>query len=69
MKSSLRLCPEPGSTGGETHDQARTGTPYDAARLGADVIVIGRTVTAAADPEAVAAQIAAAPLGREPASA
>jgi orotidine-5'-phosphate decarboxylase len=44
--------------GGDRHDQARTGTPFDAARLGADVIVIGRTVTAAADPEAVAAQIA-----------
>ena len=44
--------------GAETHDQARTGTPFDAARLGADVIVLGRTVTAAADPEGVAARIA-----------
>jgi orotidine-5'-phosphate decarboxylase len=44
--------------GGEQHDQARTGTPFDAARLGASVIVLGRTVTAADDPEAVAARIA-----------
>jgi orotidine-5'-phosphate decarboxylase len=40
------------------HDQARTGTPFDAARRGADVIVIGRTVTAADDPERVANLIA-----------
>lgn len=33
-------------------DQARVATPADAARLGSDYIVIGRTVTAAADPVA-----------------
>ncbi len=44
--------------GGDVHDQARTGTPFDAARRGADVIVIGRTVTAADDPECVANEIA-----------
>ncbi|MDQ1519806.1 MAG: orotidine-5-phosphate decarboxylase [Actinomycetota bacterium] len=43
---------------GDVHDQARTGTPFEAASLGADVIVIGRTVTRAADPEAVAQHIA-----------
>jgi orotidine-5'-phosphate decarboxylase len=42
----------------DKNDQARTGTPFDAARLGADVIVLGRTVSAAAQPEAVAAYIA-----------
>jgi orotidine-5'-phosphate decarboxylase len=41
----------------DRHDQARSGTPFDAARLGADVIVIGRTVTRADDPEAVARHI------------
>lgn len=44
--------------GDDTHDQARTGTPIEAAQLGADVIVLGRTVTAAGDPEAVAARVA-----------
>ena len=44
--------------GGDVHDQARTGTPFDAARRGADVIVIGRTVTHADDPEGVARSIA-----------
>jgi orotidine-5'-phosphate decarboxylase len=44
--------------GADVHDQARTGTPFDAARRGADVIVIGRTVTAADDPEHVANLIA-----------
>jgi orotidine-5'-phosphate decarboxylase len=33
-------------------DQARTATPAEAARLGADYIVLGRSVTAAADPAA-----------------
>jgi orotidine-5'-phosphate decarboxylase len=44
--------------GGDLHDQARSGTPFEAARLGADVIVIGRSVTQADDPEAVAQRIA-----------
>jgi orotidine-5'-phosphate decarboxylase len=44
--------------GGDVHDQARTGTPFEAARLGADVLVIGRTVTHADDPETVALRIA-----------
>jgi orotidine-5'-phosphate decarboxylase len=43
--------------GGDVHDQARTGTPFEAARLGADVLVIGRTVTHADDPETVAQRI------------
>ncbi len=39
----------PGDAAG---DQARIGTPADAARLGVRYIVLGRTVTAAADPAA-----------------
>lgn len=35
-------------------DQARTATPADAARAGADYIVVGRPVTRAADPTAAA---------------
>jgi orotidine-5'-phosphate decarboxylase len=34
---------------GERHDQARVGTPDAVARAGADVLVVGRAVTAAAD--------------------
>jgi orotidine-5'-phosphate decarboxylase len=40
------------------HDQGRAATPAEAKRLGADVLVIGRAVTAAADPAAAAAAIA-----------
>lgn len=46
----------PGDAAG---DQSRVATPADAARLGADYIVLGRSVTAAADPaEALARAIA-----------
>jgi orotidine-5'-phosphate decarboxylase len=41
-----------------THDQARSATPREAIDAGADLLVIGRSVTAAADPSAAAAAIA-----------
>lgn len=47
----------------EQHDQARVATPEDALRAGADLLVIGRPITGAADPGAAAAAIAA-PLRR-----
>lgn len=40
--------------GGATHDQARTTTPLDALVAGADLLVIGRTVSEAPDPVAAA---------------
>jgi orotidine-5'-phosphate decarboxylase len=46
--------------GGATHDQARVGTPADAIAAGADLLVVGRAVTAAPDPEAAAAALSAA---------
>jgi orotidine-5'-phosphate decarboxylase len=45
--------------GSDAHDQARTGTPAQALEDGADVLVVGRTVTAAADRTAAAAQLVA----------
>ena len=41
---------------GARHDQARVGTPEAVARAGADVLVLGRAVTAAPDPAAAAQQ-------------
>jgi len=46
--------------GGATHDQARVGTPAEAIAAGADLLVVGRAVTAASDPEAAAAALSAA---------
>ncbi len=40
-------------------DQARTVTPAEAVRLGADYLVIGRSITQAADPAATLAAIRA----------
>lgn len=36
--------------GGDRHDQVRVTTPADAVRAGADVLVVGRAVTASDDP-------------------
>ena len=45
--------------GGDLHDQARVSTPADAIASGANLLVIGRAVTSAADPTAAAAEVAA----------
>jgi orotidine-5'-phosphate decarboxylase len=45
--------------GADAHDQARVATPEAAVRAGADLLVIGRPITGAADPGAAAAAIAA----------
>jgi orotidine-5'-phosphate decarboxylase len=49
--------------GSSANDQARTATPEEALRAGADLLVIGRPITGAPDPGAAAAAIAA-PLRR-----
>ncbi len=46
--------------GAATHDQARVATPEQAMAAGADLLVIGRPITAAPDPGAAAAAVAAA---------
>jgi orotidine-5'-phosphate decarboxylase len=45
--------------GADVNDQARVATPEQAIADGADLLVIGRPITAAADPAAAAAAIAA----------
>src|SRR5436190_702340 len=42
---------------GERHDQARVGTPDAVAREGADVLVVGRAVTAATDRASAARRV------------
>lgn len=46
--------------GADRHDQARAASPQEAVAHGADLLVIGRAVTKADDPQAAAAAIAAA---------
>jgi orotidine-5'-phosphate decarboxylase len=46
--------------GSATDDQSRVSTPEQALRAGADLLVIGRPITRAADPGAAAAAIASA---------
>ncbi len=48
--------------GADSHDQARVATPEQALADGADLLVIGRPITGAADPGAAAARIAASLL-------
>jgi orotidine-5'-phosphate decarboxylase len=48
------------TTGSDAHDQARVATPEQAMADGADLLVIGRQITGAADPGAAAAALGAA---------
>jgi orotidine-5'-phosphate decarboxylase len=54
-----RVVPGIRLAGDAQHDQARSATPGEAAAAGADILVIGRTVTEAADRPAAAAAVAA----------
>jgi orotidine-5'-phosphate decarboxylase len=53
----LTVVPGIRPSGTSTDDQARVATPAAAMAAGADILVIGRAVTAAQDPEAVAAAV------------
>lgn len=55
----LLITPGVRPAGAEQNDQARVATPEEALRAGADLLVIGRPITGAADPGAAAAAIAA----------
>lgn len=50
--------------GSAADDQARTATPEEMAAAGADVVVVGRPITKAADPGAAAAAVARALAAR-----
>lgn len=54
-----RVVPGIRLAGDASHDQARPATPGEAAAEGADILVIGRTVTQAPDRAAAAAAVAA----------
>ncbi len=55
-----RVVPGIRLAGGPRHDQARAASPQEAVANGADLLVIGRTVTKAEDPMVAAAAVAAA---------
>jgi orotidine-5'-phosphate decarboxylase len=56
----LLITPGVRPAGAAVNDQARVATPEEALRSGADLLVIGRPITGAADPGAAAATVAAA---------
>jgi orotidine-5'-phosphate decarboxylase len=58
-RDPLLVVPGIRPVGAAIGDQARTMTPTDASRAGADWLVVGRPITGAADPAAAAAAIAA----------
>jgi len=55
----LRVVPGIRRAGTDIHDQARAATPRAALDGGADLLVVGRTVTEADDPAAAAAELVA----------
>jgi orotidine-5'-phosphate decarboxylase len=55
----LRVVPGIRRTGTDVHDQARASTPRAALDGGADLLVVGRTVTEADDPAVAAAELVA----------
>lgn len=59
----IRVVPGIRPAGTDPHDQSNVATPGEAMAQGADVLVIGRAVTAADDPQAAARNIVSELLG------
>jgi orotidine-5'-phosphate decarboxylase len=57
-----RVTPGIRPAGTDANDQARTATPEEALRHGADLLVVGRAITGARDPVEAAAELASAVL-------
>ena len=55
----VRVVPGIRMPGGDVHDQARVASPGDALDAGADLLVVGRAVTAAPDPVVAATDLVA----------
>lgn len=55
--SVVLVCPGIRPAGGDLGDQSRVATPAQAVAAGADYLVVGRPITAAADPAAAAEAI------------
>ena len=55
----MRVVPGIRMPGGDLHDQSRVASPRDALAAGADLLVVGRVVTAAPDPAVAAADLVA----------
>jgi orotidine-5'-phosphate decarboxylase len=62
----LTMVPGIRPSGTASDDQARAATPGAAIAAGADILVIGRAVTAAEDPEAMAAAVVAEVVSSTP---
>lgn len=56
---TICLCPGIRPPGADRHDQQRVCSPLEAARAGADFLVVGRPITGASRPEAAAGEIIA----------
>jgi len=51
------VCPGIRPAGSEVHDQVRVATPAEAVKAGVDVVVVGRPIVRAADPQKAATKI------------
>ncbi len=59
----VKVVPGIRPAGTQRHDQGRVATPAEALAMGADLLVIGRAVTGAADPQAAARSLSAGLAG------
>ena len=63
FETAVTIVPGIRTTGSPVNDQVRIATPAEAFELGADVIILGRSVTAADDPASASAELVASLAG------